>query len=196
MHSKLGNLPPKAFEQQSAIKQPIVVSGKTLPTHFRQDLFYRLNVIPIRLPSLAERPEDIRLQAQHFLSKTNQQNQCNVHLTAQALEALEEQVWPGNIRELANVIERTVLLTDQSTVSRRETETWLPDAKKAKDGSRAAAPAWPLPLDQCAPPMRDYQPRNSHDERELRKAMELQDGNQSLGFTAHPFSNRWKRVTA
>lgn len=167
--------------------------------NFRQDLFYRLNVIPIRLPSLSERREDIRALALHFLNKTNQQNQRNVHFTAQALEALEEQAWPGNIRELANVIERTVLLTDQSTVSRKEIEAWLPDAKRMKPASRDKAP---LPGQALrAPLVRDYQPRSSHDEADLREAMRLHGGNQSraaqaLGLTARQFGYRWKRIAA
>lgn len=164
---------------------------------FRQDLFYRLNVIPIRLPSLSERREDIRPLAMHFLNKTNQQNQRNVHFTAQALEALEEQAWPGNIRELANVIERTVLLTDQSTVSRKELAAWLPDAKPA--AQRGKQDMLHRPAMARVPLIRDYQPRNSHDETELRKAMDLHGGNQtraaqSLGLTLRQFAYRWKRL--
>jgi Nif-specific regulatory protein len=168
---------------------------------FRQDLFYRLNVIPIRLPALSERREDIRPLALHFLNKTNQQNQRNVHFTAQALEALEEQSWPGNIRELANVIERTVLLTDQSLVSRREIEAWLPDSVKARSAGSEKIVDSPASISgaRSAPLVRDYLPHNSHDPGELRKAMERQGGNQSraaqaLGLTTRQFAYRWKRL--
>ncbi|WP_311220711.1 MULTISPECIES: sigma 54-interacting transcriptional regulator [unclassified Acidovorax] len=167
--------------------------------NFRQDLFYRLNVIPIRLPSLSERREDIRPLAMHFLNKTNQQNQRNVHFTAQALEALEQQAWPGNIRELANVIERTVLLTDQTTVSRKELENWLPDAKKVMpDAVEKSVPAQ-APRMHGMPLVREYLSRSSHDESELRQAMHLHGGNQtraalSLGLTPRQFAYRWKRL--
>ncbi|MET0209123.1 MAG: sigma 54-interacting transcriptional regulator, partial [Burkholderiaceae bacterium] len=168
--------------------------------HFRQDLFYRLNVIPIRLPSLAERREDIRPLALHFLNRTNQQNQRNVHFTTQALDALEEQPWTGNIRELANVVERTVLLTDRATVSRKELQAWLPDATRSRpvERTRLERPAQPSPSQ--APLVRDYQPRNSHEPDDLRKAMTLHGGNQSraaqsLGLTPRQFGYRWKRIT-
>lgn len=164
---------------------------------FRQDLFYRLNVIPIRLPSLSERREDIRPLALHFLNRTNQQNHRNVHFSAQALEALEEQSWPGNIRELANVVERTVLLTDQSTVSRQEIEAWLPDSVKAPRGEQ---PPRPVPLPGQTPLVREYLPSDSHGAEDLRAAMRLHKGNQSraaqsLGLTPRQFGYRWKRVS-
>lgn len=175
---------------------------------FRQDLFYRLNVIPIRLPSLAERREDVRLLAQHFLSKANQQNQRNVFFSGEALDALEEHPWPGNIRELANVIERTVLLTDKSTVSRKEIGAWLPAITGAAAGLRKALPhrrssssrtEHVLPV--SAPLVRDYLSVNSHDAAELRTAMEVCGGNQSraaqsLGMTVRQFSYRWRKLIA
>ncbi|MFC6139998.1 sigma 54-interacting transcriptional regulator [Paraburkholderia silvatlantica] len=68
---------------------------------FRQDLYFRLNVIPIRLPSLAERRGDIREFALHFLSRANQANQRNVSLAPDAFLQLEAYRWPGNIRELS-----------------------------------------------------------------------------------------------
>jgi DNA-binding NtrC family response regulator len=78
---------------------------------FREDLFYRLNVIPIVLPPLRERSEDIPLLINHFLEKFNKQLQKKVKgLTKAALKALEVYDWPGNIRELENLIERLVVL--------------------------------------------------------------------------------------
>ena len=85
---------------------------------FRQDLYYRLNVIPIHLPPLRERGEDVLLLARHFLIEY-----CQSHgmprrkLTAEAEKALMAHRWPGNVRELKNVLERTVLLTDGHTVT-------------------------------------------------------------------------------
>ena len=78
---------------------------------FRRDLFYPLNVILIRLPSLAERREDIRPLALHFLNRINQANRRNVHLSPAALEALEAHSWPSNIRELSNVIVFSALVS-------------------------------------------------------------------------------------
>lgn len=78
--------------------------------HFRLDLYYRLNVIPIRLPSLRERPGDIMLLVRHFVSQLNQRHQRNVAIMADAMSSLVSYPWPGNIRQLYNVCERIVLL--------------------------------------------------------------------------------------
>lgn len=168
---------------------------------FRQDLFYRLNVIPINLPSLAQRREDIRPLALHFLSKTNQANQRNVHLSAQALEALENQPWPGNIRELANLIERTVLLTDHTMVSAAEIKDMLPRAEVgvAQQAGRGSQQDDDSPYEP--PLVREYLQANSHGADELRRAMVRHGGNrsraaQALGLTVRQFSYRWKRLEA
>ena len=78
---------------------------------FRRDLFFRLNVIPIRLPPLRERRGDVRLLAQHFLRRFNLQLRRQIPgFTSQAVEVLERYPWPGNVRELENLIERLVVL--------------------------------------------------------------------------------------
>ncbi|MBD3288281.1 response regulator [candidate division KSB1 bacterium] len=79
---------------------------------FREDLYYRLNVIPIEVPPLRERVEDIPLLARHFAEKHNEETVKNVKgLTQDALSVLMNYDWPGNVRELENVIERAVVLT-------------------------------------------------------------------------------------
>jgi len=78
---------------------------------FREDLYYRLNVIKIHLPSLRERPGDIVIFANHFLKKHNQEMQKNIEAIApETLDILKQYSWPGNIRELENAIERAVVL--------------------------------------------------------------------------------------
>jgi len=78
---------------------------------FREDLYYRLNVVPIHLPPLRERPEDIPELVGHFLSIYNEENDRYVaHIEAKALEALQNYHWPGNVRELQNYVERSVVL--------------------------------------------------------------------------------------
>ena len=79
---------------------------------FREDLFYRLSVVPIRLPPLRERKEDIPLLVEHFLQKYNKRTKRNITgISSSALKALKEYDWPGNIRELENTIERAVVLS-------------------------------------------------------------------------------------
>jgi Nif-specific regulatory protein len=164
---------------------------------FRRDLYYRLNVIPIRLPSLAERREDIRPIALHFLNRTNQANQRNVHLSPEALDALEAHPWPGNIRELANVIERIVLLANGAVISVAEAKRFLPAAA-------AASPAAAMPRATAAananPVVREYRELHSHSVQELALALALHGGNQSraaqsLGMTPRQFGYRWRRLS-
>jgi transcriptional regulator with PAS, ATPase and Fis domain len=79
---------------------------------FRQDLYFRLNVVPISLPPLRERREDIPLLAKHFLNKFNMAfNKKIPGFTEKALDVLTRYDWPGNIRELENLIERIVVLS-------------------------------------------------------------------------------------
>jgi len=80
---------------------------------FRLDLFYRLNVFPILLPPLREREGDIRLLARHFLNQANQEYHSSSIFDKDALAFLERYEWPGNIRQLENVIKRSVLLADE-----------------------------------------------------------------------------------
>ena len=166
---------------------------------FRRDLFYRLNVIPIRLPSLRERAQDIRALALHFLSRTNQANQRNVNLSPAALERLEQHPWPGNIRELGNTIERLVLLTDSAMVSGSEMARFLPGQDAAAVQSLAAA-AEAAPARPPGPPLvRDYQAARSHPAEQLRQALLAHGGNQSraaqsLGLTVRQFSYRLKKI--
>ena len=78
---------------------------------FRRDLFYRLSVMPIRIPPLRERPEDIPMLAQHFLEHARRRTRRTVHgIAPESLQALVRYGWPGNVRELENVIERAVIV--------------------------------------------------------------------------------------
>ncbi len=82
---------------------------------FRADLFYRLNVFPIDLPPLRERPEDIPLLVQHFVRKASvAMNREACHVSEKVIEVLCQHDWPGNIRELQNVIERAVIMSPGS----------------------------------------------------------------------------------
>jgi len=77
---------------------------------FREDLYYRLNVIPVNLPPLRERFEDVKLLLEHYLQKFMKEHKKKMHLTKPALEILLDYPWPGNIRELQNTVERIVLI--------------------------------------------------------------------------------------
>lgn len=84
--------------------------------HFREDLFYRLNVFPIEMPALRERPEDIPLLIHELIQRIEHENRGSVRLTPAAMSSFCRYPWPGNVRELANVIERLVILFPYATV--------------------------------------------------------------------------------
>src|SRR5438046_40768 len=78
---------------------------------FREDLFYRLNVIHLLVPPLRDRREDIKLMIQHFLEQFTRSNNYTVRaISPEAIAALTEYAWPGNVRELENTIERVVVV--------------------------------------------------------------------------------------
>ena len=87
---------------------------------FREDLYYRLNVINLFLPPLRQRKDDIPLLAQHFLKKYGDENgRPGLQIASDAVQSLLDYDWPGNVRELENVIERAVVLTDGPVINRR-----------------------------------------------------------------------------
>jgi len=109
----------------------------------RADLFYRLNVFPIKIPPLRERPEDIPVLAEAFLRDAAARNGRTVTAIAPAaLQRLQSYAWPGNVRELRNVIERAVLLADGETIDASQ----LPEGLSASEKVSDAVPSLTLPL--------------------------------------------------
>ena len=95
---------------------------------FRQDLFYRLNVVEIFMPPLRERPEDIQILAEHYLQVFAQENNKKIKtMAAPVLEALQRYPWPGNIRELVNVVERGTILARQDHLALEDLPPHLVD---------------------------------------------------------------------
>nr|WP_246116802.1 nitrogen regulation protein NR(I) [Denitrobaculum tricleocarpae] len=95
---------------------------------FREDLYYRLNVVPIRLPPLRERSEDIPELVRHFFSQTQDEGLPAKSLEPDALEDLKRYRWPGNVRELENVVRRLVALYSQETITRDIVRAELSDS--------------------------------------------------------------------
>jgi formate hydrogenlyase transcriptional activator len=94
---------------------------------FRSDLYYRLNVFPVRVPALRERPEDIPLLVRHFVQQFSRQlGKAIDAIPADTMSALARYPWPGNIRELQNVIERAVILTSGPVLTVRSEDLRLP----------------------------------------------------------------------
>lgn len=90
---------------------------------FREDLFYRLNVVPVVVPPLAERREDIPVLVQHFFARyANDQGMPPPEISIEAMAALQAYEWPGNVRQLRNVVERTVILAPRERLGRIEVD--------------------------------------------------------------------------
>src|SRR5262249_13109454 len=105
---------------------------------FREDLYYRINVIPVRLPALRERSDDIPLLAEHFVAKFAGQMNKPVHsISGAALACLQAHAWPGNVRELENAMERAVAFERTPSVLPDS----LPEAVRGVDAAAAGVPA-------------------------------------------------------
>ncbi|HZE98609.1 MAG TPA: sigma-54 dependent transcriptional regulator [Planctomycetota bacterium] len=101
--------------------EALVKEGK-----FREDLFYRINVVPIRMPALRERPADIPLLVEHFMKRLRQEHgKPSVKFDGKAVDALAGHSWPGNVRELQNVVERLVVLNTSGLILEQEVRPCL-----------------------------------------------------------------------
>ncbi len=108
---------------------------------FREDLFYRIHVVPVRVPALRERRDDIPLLAEHMLSRFRKEHgKPSIRLDAKAVEALAAHDWPGNVRELQNVIERLVVLNQSGLILEQEVRPCLPPRAASPGGAPGALP--------------------------------------------------------
>jgi two-component system nitrogen regulation response regulator NtrX len=110
--------------------------------HFREDLYFRLAVIPIPVPPLRERPDDIPLLVKHFLNQLSRENNLKPkQITAGALDVLKRYRWRGNIRELRNTIERLIIMTAGDSIDVAD----LPDSLRSEKAASRPAVAGPAP---------------------------------------------------
>lgn len=184
---------------------------------FRLDLFYRLNVFPIHLPPLRERDGDIRTIARHFLIKANQEYQRHVVLAAGVMERLESYNWPGNIRQLENVIKRAVLsavdgsirVADVENILRQESA--INEHLEAGQTVRLSQPGLPPsappqtgsghPMPACATSGRPYSWVREDELEAMNDALRRTHGNKTraaalLGMSARQFRYRLTKLAA
>lgn len=131
---------------------------------FREDLYYRLNVIPIRLPPLRERKEDIPLLVQYFLQKYS--GGKNLEFSREALELLSDYSWPGNVRELENVCERLVILSTGKVINEKDLPEKIREGVFRTDNLMLKLPDEGISLDEL-------------EKRVILKALERCDWNQT-----------------
>jgi DNA-binding NtrC family response regulator len=107
---------------------------------FREDLYYRLNVIPILIPPLRERMSDVALLVSHFIEKFNSSDNCQIEgIDKSAMKILMQYKWPGNVRELENMIERAAVLKRQGTIGATDLPEKISGVKEAAPAKKAGA---------------------------------------------------------
>jgi two-component system, NtrC family, nitrogen regulation response regulator GlnG len=104
---------------------------------FREDLFYRLNVVPLRLPALRERLDDIPALAQHFLAKANAEGLALKTLDPDAIRRLKAHDWPGNVRELENLVRRLAVLYSEDVIGEAVVDAELAETQKPTSRDKA-----------------------------------------------------------
>jgi transcriptional regulator with GAF, ATPase, and Fis domain len=156
---------------------------------FREDLFFRLNVFPVRLPPLRERPGDVARLVEHFMRR---QGAAAEKVTPDAMRALERYAWPGNVRELENTLERALILAGADPIGLEHLSFTRPEPGGAPPGGRGGAPPW---VPRIPPEGLSLETL----ERELIiQALELAGGNKSqaarlLGLTRRTLYSRMER---
>jgi len=180
---------------------------------FRLDLFYRLNVFPIRLPPLRARQGDVPILARHFLNTANEEYGRNVVFGPGALERLEHYPWPGNIRQLENLIKRAVLLSADIMIGRdlidqiliEEEGITMPVNGASKELPRENVPPYfELPVSAYLPNsmqhgIRPYARVRDDEVDQIVDALKLSHGNKtraaiSLGMTPRQLRYRMKKL--
>jgi len=114
---RLGGLRPVPIDVRVVAATNVNLKSAVRAREFREDLYYRLNVVPIQVPPLRERREDIPLLVEHFVRKTARECHRDVRgVSAGALQVLTRYDWPGNVRELENVMHRAVVLAQSPVI--------------------------------------------------------------------------------
>jgi two-component system response regulator AtoC len=183
---------------------------------FREDLYYRLNVVPIHLPPLRERPEDVEPLLEHFLHRSNERLGKDVKgFESEALDALRAYAWPGNIRELENLVERMVLFASGEMVGVGELpDSFTPDLRDSGDigdesvddaGAESDDSALPrairLPLDSLGLDLKEAVKAGSRriEEALIREALAQTDSNvtrsaRKLGISRRSLQSKMKEL--
>jgi DNA-binding NtrC family response regulator len=139
----LGDTTPRRVDVRIIAATNIDLKEAVRQGVFREDLYYRLSVVPIELPPLRDRREDILPLAQHFVRKYNEENgrQISEHVNPEVLSLLENYSWPGNVRELENAIERAVVIAPGDEVTRECLRREIADPQAAAAVAREAVGA-------------------------------------------------------
>jgi len=167
---------------------------------FREDLFYRLNVVRIHLPPLRERLEDIPLLAEHFLQKISAESKRpKLRLTPEASDTLQAHHWPGNVRELENCMRRAAALSNNEVLL-AEDIPFHPEAKQNKTGSPSSPNSALVDLIKEASSRALEKPMDWLEQKLLQASLELHEGDhqaaaKDLGMSAATLKKKLKSAT-
>ena len=146
-----GNKPePVDFRLVAATNRDLekqIAEGK-----FRQDLYYRLNVVPLRLPPLRERAGDVPMLARHFLQRYSQQHGAALRFSGETMAVLEQHSWPGNVRELENLVERLAVLKGQGEIGVDDLPAQVRSPRPNPPVTPSNQSLSPVPAAHVAPP--------------------------------------------
>lgn len=164
--------------------------------NFRQDLYYRINVIELPLPALCEREGDIKQLAHHLLDKLNNEQNGNIKLHECALKALSQYQFPGNVRELENILERAYTLCEDNLI--QKSDLYLPNVSNAKNSSdKTSVPVENNVTQPSDAPLENY--LDAVEKEALVKALEKTRWNKTaaakeLGITFRALRYRLKKL--
>jgi len=174
------------------------IEGAVAQGKFRQDLFYRLNVIPLKLPALRERGDDVLLLAEFFANKFSAAYGLGqLAFTENAKQWLMNYDWPGNVRELQNLMERAVLLAGTGPIQTRHflmgDELWMPDDLASVGAEQQAASQAPPPASMAE--ALSVMPLHEMEKRLILKSLEETTGNRTraaelLGISVRTLRNK------
>ena len=177
---RLGGKHPVPVDVRVMATTNLAIEESLRDGRFRKDLYYRLNVIPLKIPPLRERPDDIALLAEHFTAKfAGTRAGKPLRLSADAVRALGAYPWPGNVRELQNVVQRAVLLSNGMEI---EPEDLIFDSDETAS-------------EDAIPGMMPLMPLSEMERHMIHKALESVDGNRTraadiLGISVRTLRNK------
>jgi DNA-binding NtrC family response regulator len=193
----LGDTSPRKVDVRIIAATNIDLKEAVRQGTFREDLYYRLSVVPIELPPLRDRREDILPLAQHFIRKYNEENAREVSETIapDVLSLMEKYAWPGNVRELENAIERAVVIAPGNEVTRECLRTEISDPASVREPSRGEASSGSVP--DIGRGINFYDEVRRFEIDLIRRALEQTGGHQSraarlLGMNATTLNSKVK----
>jgi DNA-binding NtrC family response regulator len=194
----LGDTTPRRVDVRIIAATNVDLKEAVRQGAFREDLYYRLSVVPIELPPLRDRREDVLPLAQHFIRKYNEENgrHINEQIAPDVLALLEAYSWPGNVRELENAIERAVVIAPGTEITRECLRPEISDPQSARAAARGDGASLSVPLD-IGRGVNFYDEVRRFEIDLIRRALEQTSGHQSraarlLGMNATTLNSKIK----